>query len=366
LSELLFSLIRDALWGHNFEKDVMIGNHTLKEIITIAKKQSLLGLIADGLLNRNTEGISHEIKMNLFSYLLSVEKSNRQVNQELTGFSSLLNQNGIKFCVVKGQTVGSLYANPKLRTAGDIDAYCCEQDLLKLKELLEKREIAIVDDFSSRHLSFEYHGVEFEIHYKLTNFNTYTNQRYWDELVEKDVMNDAGSVVIDGMEIPTLSPTLNAAFVFIHLYHHFLKEGVGLRQFCDWAMVLHHEHDNIDRTRLTEILSKLGYLKAYRALGSILTNQLGLPTENFPYTITENNKKYGRRVLKEVMKGGNFGWYGRWTNKSGILHSIETGTISVRHCLKYCALSPKENLMFLPMQTYRSIIKNWGLLKIKW
>lgn len=358
INDFFFSLVRGALWGHDSEKGVVIDPHALKGVIDMAKKQSLLGLVADGILNRSVEGMSREMKMTLFSYQLSVEKSNRLVNRELVAFASLLQQNNIRFCVVKGQVAGWLYRNPMLRSAGDIDVYCAHRDVEKMKSLLRERGIEIVDDGSFRHFSFVHQGVEFEIHYKLANFNTGSNQRYWDEMVEGDVLHHSDNIEIDGTMIPTLSPTMNVAFVFVHLYHHFLKEGVGLRQLCDWAMVMNRLHQKIDRALLTEILSRLGYLKAYRVMGCILTDRLGLPAEDFPYAIGRNDRGYGERILKEILRGGNFGWYGRWTSKGGWLHSMETGSISLRHCIGYWRLSPKENLMFVPIQAWRSITKN--------
>lgn len=359
INDLLFSLVRGALWGHDSERNVVVDSHALKDIIDMAKRQSVMGLVADGILNRNVEGMNRDIKMKLFSYQLGVEKNNRMINRELAEFAAMLRQNGIKFFVVKGQTVGCLYRNPMLRSPGDIDIYCANRDIEKIKGLIRDLGCGTTEGSSFQHFEFERHGVEFEIHYILAGFNTKGHQRYWNDIIEREVTENLHSVKIDGTEIPTLSPTLNAAFVFIHLYHHFLKEGVGLRQLCDWAMVLNHYQEDIDRVLLTEVLSRLGHLKAYRALGCILTDHLGLPAEVFPYSISKNDRRYGERILKEVMRGGNFGWYGRWTRKGGWLHSLETGSISVRHCIGYWRLSPKENLMFLPLQAGRSLKKNF-------
>jgi hypothetical protein len=66
----------------------------------------------------------------------------------------------------------------------------------------------------------------------------------WDSLIEKE-WQEKYFVEIDGVKVRTLSPTLNAAYVFIHLFFHFIREGVSLRPFCDWAIVLHYYYSGI-------------------------------------------------------------------------------------------------------------------------
>lgn len=364
VEEIFFSILRCALWEQRPAEELPMTQEVWGEIIGMAKEQAVTGLMADGILNRHCCKVEGTEKMTLISYLLTIERQNSAVNRELTSISEWLTKQGIGFCVVKGQVIGQLYAHPEQRQAGDIDIYCGNSDIERLKGLMAERGIHLEDDFSSRHFSFEQHGVEFEIHYKLANFNTKGNRRYWDRLVEEDLRHSGNNMTeIEGKRIPTLSATMNATFVFIHLYHHFLKEGVGLRQLCDWARVLHRCKEDIDRKELEGILSRLGYIRAYRALGSILTERLGLQEADFPFVITRRDKRYGQRILKEVMRGGNFGWYGRKTTEGGVLHSLETGIVSLRHCLRYCALSPKESLMFLPIQAYHSIVKNWHYCK---
>lgn len=96
--------------------------------------------------------------------------------------------------------------------------------------------------------------------------------------------------MIDNKKIPILSPTLNLAYTFLHLYHHLIELGVALRQFCDIAVLCYtaamaeqdqNKERSIDKERLTEILSHLDFQKAFTAIGTILVDDLGLSKNYF-------------------------------------------------------------------------------------
>lgn len=62
-----------------------------------------------------------------------------------------------------------------------------------------------------------------------------------------------------------------------------MKVGVGLRQFCDMAVMLHYAKGDIDMCALRADLQTLGMEKAWRACGSILVDYLALPEEELGY-----------------------------------------------------------------------------------
>src|SRR5574344_1903418 len=98
-------------------------------------------------------------------------------------------------------------------------------------------------------------------------------------------------------------------------------------------------------------------MKAYCAFGSILIDKLGLEKDAFPLLVSENDRRWGKKVLKVIYRGGNFGWNNRKINKIGLLHSIETGFIAISHTIKFMSLSPLENSMYIPHEMYRSMRK---------
>jgi len=353
---LFFTLLRSSLWNRPFEAS--ISEETLLEIIEVAKEQSVQALIADALIRNNVRITNKKAIGQLMSYVGKTEEKNRSINRELVSLTKFLRQHGARFVVVKGQTLGSFYRNPLLRVSGDIDFYVvnddCKASVIRSLEKMVKMDKT--NEFL--HDTFRLRDTEFELHHRLAAFSVRHHQRFFDQLVDNDILGAATWVQIDGEDVPTLSPTLNAAYTFIHIYHHFLKEGIGIRQFCDWAMLLHKKRDDIDRDRLKQTLSGLGYLKAYRAFGTILIDEIGLSREEFPFDLSEKDFRWKEKIMDVIFTGGNFGKYGRSTEQAGWAHSLETGLRSANHVFRFFSLSPRENLSLLPTLVRRSITKN--------
>lgn len=268
-----------------------------------------------------------------------------------------MHDNSISFFVFKGQTAASYYPHPEMRTSGDVDFYVFKKDWDRAKSLLEK-EVTITDDHSGQHLEFTKDGVPFEMHYHTAVFASGSKQRYWDELIESYFNEVLDHAKINDVEVPTLPPTLNAIYLFVHIYHHFLKEGIAPRQFIDWMMFFEAKHEEIVVSELTAKLERLGLIRAFKAFGAILTEVLGMDVKFFPYSLTYRDKKYVDKIMSIVLRYGNFGKYGRNEQQGGWKHSIETGMRSVRHVSKFFWLSPTENLLLLPKLIKHSLIKN--------
>ena len=330
-----------------------------QELLSFAKKQTIIGIYWQGIqrLGDVANKPSEDEVMEWMGEYTKIVRRNAKTNDAVGKLAKLMRDNCISFFVFKGQTVASFYPHPEIRTSGDVDFYVFKKDWDRAKSFLEK-EVTITDDHSGQHLEFTKDGVPFEMHYHTAVFASGSKQRYWDELIESYFEEVLDHIVINGVEVPTLPPTLNAIYLFVHIYHHFLKEGIALRQFIDWMMFFEAKHDEIVVSELTAKLEWLGLLRAFKAFGAVLTVVLGMETKYFPYSLTDNDKKYVDRILAIVLRYGNFGKYGRKEQQGGWKHSIETGLRSFRHITQFFWLSPAENLLWIPKLTIRSIDKN--------
>ena len=330
-----------------------------QELLSFAKKQTIIGIYWQGIqrLEDVVNKPSEDDVMDWIGEYTKIVRRNTKTDDAVAWLAMFMHSNDIGFFVFKGQTVASYYPTPEIRTSGDVDFYVFKKDWCRAKSLLEK-ELTITDDHSGQHLEFTKDGVPFEMHYHTAVFASGSKQRYWDELIESYFDDVLDHVEINGVEVPTLPPTLNAIYLFVHIYHHFLKEGIALRQFIDWMMFFEAKHEEIVVSELTTKLERLGLLRAFKAFGAVLTVVLGMETKYFPYSLTDNDKKYVDRILAIVLRYGNFGKYGRKEQQGGWKHSIETGLRSIRHIMQFFWLSPAENLLWIPKLTIRSIGKN--------
>ena len=330
-----------------------------QELLSFAKKQTIIGIYWQGIqrLGDVANKPSEDEVMDWMGEYTKIVRRNTKTDDAVAWLAKFMRSNDIGFFVFKGQTVASYYPTPEIRTSGDVDFYVFKKDWDRAKSLLTK-EVTITDDHSGQHLEFTKDGVPFEMHYHTAVFASGSKQRYWDELIENYFDDVLDHVEINGVEVPTLPPTLNAIYLFVHIYHHFLKEGIALRQFIDWMMFFEAKHDEIVVSELTAKLERLGLLRAFKAFGAVLTVVLGMETKYFPYSLTDNDKKYVDRILAIVLRYGNFGKYGRKEQQGGWKHSMETGVRSLRHIFQFFWLSPAENLLLLPKLLKQSLIKN--------
>ena len=350
MEKKLFEILRSELWGTGLSFS-QLSHSEFEELMALAGEQTVTGLVGDCLIKNNIK-LEREDALSLFAKLKAIEKRNAHVNENLVSFVNFMERKGVDYIIVKGQVAGALYPNPDARMSGDVDLYFVGDNYEKIKGLVEQRlgkQLSKLSD--GKHVEFEVNNVVFELHEKLSRLATRKHQEYWDQMIDHAILEDTDTVTIAGKEIKTLSATYNALYIFVHLFYHMTASGVGLRQLCDMMKSLsptlpHREGvSKIDKERLEEILKELGYLKAYKAMGAFLVEYLGLPEEEFPFTLTEKDRKWVETIKKNILKRGNFGRTGRKVKNLGVLHSMETGYLNMAQTLTFYRLAPKEVLL---------------------
>ena len=331
-----------------------------QELLAFAKKQTIVGIYWQGIqrLGDIANKPSEDDVMVWMGAYTKIVRRNIKTDDAVAKLTKIMRDNGIAFFVFKGQVIASYYPSPEMRTSGDVDFYVFKKDRARAKSLLEK-DVTMTDDHSGQHWEFTKDGITFEMHYHTAVFASGSRQRYWDELIDSYFDDILDHVEIDDVGVPTLPPTLNAIYLFVHIYHHFLKEGIALRQFIDWMMFFNAKHGDIVKAELDAKLDRLGLKRAFKAFGAILVDVLGMDSTYFPYDLTDSDRKYESAIMEIVLRYGNFGKYGRNEQSAGWAHSMETGLRSLRHTFKFFWLSPGENILWVPQLIRRSLRKNW-------
>ena len=363
VTKLLKELIKNELWGEQLSFS-SIDKKDFSALQNIANMQTVNGLVYSSLINNNVK-LPQQEALVAFGSLENTKKANLLLNKNLIFLTELLEKHNIKFFVVKGQTIANSYPHPLHRVGGDLDFYCFAEDLERLLNILHKElNVEPKRDESEQHYTFLFNKTLFELHFTLYKFANTENQQYFDNLINSEPLS---YTFIDNKKIPTLNPTLNLAYTFLHLFHHLIELGVGLRQFCDVAILCHiaamaeqegDRKDCIDKAKLIEILKRLDFLKAFTAIGTVLVDEIGLPEAEFPYTLTKKDYKRKKYILNVVYKRGNFGKYGRTTKvRSGIKYYIEQTNIKLSHYYHLFNLSRKENVTLITREIPKKVVQ---------
>lgn len=310
--DLFFNILKSALWGSGDRLDASgLSRNDVMAALRVAKSQTVLGMVANEvMLTSSLSGLlTDEDKAGLKRFVMSNLATGQMLNNALVNIVQELRKHGIDPVLLKGQGIAKYYPVPELRQCGDIDIYVGQEKFEKACEVIgamSSPEDHQGDIPSLKHYHTRIGHAFIEIH-RYTD--VYWPRRY-DRVYQK--ISDAGMhsdlVPLDFGGVPVMSPSVdfNIFFIFNHFWHHFIADGVGLRQLCDWVRLLHVNHGHIDLDYLSDVLCKMNLMEEWQVFGYIAVNTLGLPSDEMPFYDSKCKRK-ADKVLDLIMLEGNFG-----------------------------------------------------------
>ena len=301
---LFCSLLKAGLW--NETPDIHLSKDEFKSVWNNAVRQVCRGLIAHPLVSSGN--LPPKVVSGLQHHLLAVAGTGLKMDKVIEKTVAALQAGGIDPVLLKGRGIGSYYPDPMLRENGDVDLYVGPDNYKAAFDVLagladHPSETIFEED--SKHSHVDVDGVVVEVHKYCEvlpkRYNTLYQETAREGLSENPVIIRFG-----GTDVRTPETTFNAFFIFDHMWRHFITEGVGFRQLCDWTMFLHSNHDKIDLGRLKSVLESLDLMRPWKIFGQVAVNLLGLPAEEMPF----NEPGYLKRVdlvAVRMMEEGNFG-----------------------------------------------------------
>lgn len=325
-------------WGH--------GRYS--EVLALGKKQAADGLVVKGIMDAGIK-LDRPDVIDLFGSRQSIWQRNLELDQAVADLCSAVQEACIRIWVVKGQTVATLYPEPKSRSCGDIDFLCHPGDWDKaVAYFTDKHHVVFDAPVTPKDEEFTLGGIKYEMHRTLVMLSNPRHQCYWDTVVMDEILASDENIEICGVNVPVLPPTINALYVFAHIFGHFISEGIGLRQFCDWALVLKHYKPRIDVAQLEAHLEGIGLKKAYIGFGAILTDYLGLPPEDFPFEIPAEFHRRAGSLWNNILEQGNFGKNKKYLRSSGPIHGLQHLWRIAGQALKFHYYAPSESWWKIP------------------
>ena len=318
--------------------------------------------------------IERELLMTWMGKAQQIRRQNRKVNLVASKLFSMLREDGLRCCVLKGQGNALMYPNPYSRTPGDMDVWI-DASRERIMEYAQKK-FELGDDIRLQHLETSLDGVPVELHFFPCSMNNPIYHARLQKWFRRNADLQCSHIVElpDGagdIAIPTTA--FNVIYQLTHLYHHFFDEGIGMRQIIDYFLVVNDFSKNeivsskitpslftlkegstfspspsssgsgdVTALRCSEPLrykdggpskvspgcagwDRLGYACELKHLGLwkfagavmyVLHEALGLPEEKM---IAPMDEKRGKLLLAEILNGGNFGRhftkYGHFTQQ---------------------------------------------------
>ena len=275
-----FAFLRYSL-GKKENMSRMVAGMDWQELYSFASKQALLGLCFEGIERLGKEypvklkqnPIGRELLMTWMGKAQQIRRQNMKVNAVASKLFSMLREDGMRCCVLKGQGNALMYPNPYSRTPGDIDVWI-DASRERIMEYASKK-FELGDDIRLQHLETSLDSVPVELHFFPCSMNNpiyHTRLQKW-FLRNADLQCSHIVGLPDGagdIAIPTMA--FNVIYQLTHLYHHFFDEGIGMRQIIDYFLVVNDFSKNVflnnKSSKITPTLSPSGEREETALLGA--------------------------------------------------------------------------------------------------
>ena len=250
---VFFAFLKYCL-GYKGNMSRMVAGMDWQELYSFASKQALLGLCFEGIERLGKEypeelkqnPIGRELLMTWMGKAQQIRRQNMKVNAVAGKLFSMLREDGMRCCVLKGQGNALMYPNPYSRTPGDIDVWINASRERIMEYASKKFELG--EDIRLQHLETSLDGVPVELHFFPCSMNNILYharlQKWFRRNADLQCSHIAG--LPDGagdIAIPTSS--FNVVYQLTHLYHHFFDEGIGMRQIIDYFLVVNDFSKNV-------------------------------------------------------------------------------------------------------------------------
>lgn len=317
MQDLFFELIQVAI-GRRDSLSRIPSAEEWCELYGLSVKQALTGVCFCGvqrLANEQREKMQKGLMMQWFALAEGIKQRNEVMNSRCVEVQRSLAEDGMIGCILKGQGVAALYnLNLDLnlnegnnlgvyRQSGDIDVWV---DASREWVIDYVMGIAPTQEFDEKHIHFHvFEDVDVELHWIPVKSKSPKFDRILGEYFSKEscrqVTNRSGEFCY---------PTIDFQLVhqLLHVYAHYVYEGVGLRQMMDlyFAQVALMKLASEKRSEILDMFDRLGIMKFVAGTQYVLYVVFGLETDALLCT---PDLKEGRLLIKEIETGGNFGQY---------------------------------------------------------
>lgn len=325
-TQLLFELIRAGLWGDVVELSDL-RSIDLAEVLRLATEQSVVGLVAAGLEKVSDVSLPQSEVLQFVGQTIQIEQQNISMNAFISFLIEKMRAADIYALLVKGQGIAQCYERPLWRSCGDVDLYLSEDNYEKAKAFIIPLASDIEKEYvREKHLGMTIDGWVVELHGSLYCGLSSKIESELDKVHQDTFFGGAvRSWNNNGTQVFLLKAENDVFYVFTHILQHFYKEGVGLRQICDWCRLLWTYRDKLDLQQLEERIKRAGLMTAWKAFGAYAVDYLGMPVESMPFY--SSSKKWSRkagRINEFILNVGNMG------------HNRDTGYMKYPFVIRKC------------------------------
>ncbi len=288
-----------------------------------------------------------------------LKRTNESLNKYVCQLFQLLERDGFRCCLLKGQGNAEMYPDPNLRYPGDIDVWV-DADQKTVLEYVKK--VFPDPHYNYMHVEFPlFKDAIVELHFFPLKFRTPWYQRRFKKWIDDNKEEQfTHTVKLTGTDVDVAVPTpqFNAVYQLGHIMTHIFDEGIGLRQLIDYYYVLKNLEDvsEVVKEQIRTAWKRFGMSRLAAAIMWIEQGVFGLPEQ---YLLISPDERWGRRILADTLEGGNFGKFSQRQMNVG-RGRINKRTATFKRLLSFAPSSPAETTFRIIAKT-EAVIKNFAV-----
>lgn len=306
---VFLELLRAGLWEQE-TRISFLGKIDFSSVYDLAEVQSVVGLVAAGLEYAKGHNVSQDNMLQIIGQALQIEQRNDAMDNFIGGIVEKMRGADIYTLLIKGQGVAQCYLRPSWRSAGDVDFLLSRDNYQKAAKFLRQFASSVDEENSyTQHLAMSIDNWEVELHGTMRTDLWKRIDKVLDEV--QNELFYCGSVrswMVGKTHVFLPRADEDVVYVFAHILQHFFKEGVGLRQICDWCRLLWTFRDTIDIKLLESRVREMDAMSEWKAFAYFAVNYLGMPVKAMPFYV-ESSKWHRKadKILSYILETGNFG-----------------------------------------------------------
>ena len=243
----------------------------------------------------------------------------------------IMEEKGFPYLILKGTSASSYYPHPEWRLLGDVDFLIRPKDREAVEATLEDAGYKKWDSEHICHVVFKKENAHLEMHFEVAGIPYGKAGRQVREFL-KNATDSWQEKEQEGCVFKAPTDLLHGVIVLLHMQHHMLGEGLGLRHLCDWAAYVKQTYkEPYWEESFLPFLKKIGLFRYASAMTKTCAVYLGIPCPVWAESVDEILCK---EIIEDVFSSGNFGRKNGARAKSGMLIS-EHGKSGTKHGAVY-------------------------------
>ena len=249
------------------------------------------------------------------------------VMQSQADLIEILNSRDFPYIILKGAAANGYYPNKGIRAFGDVDFLIDPEKQAEIENLLIEKGYEKSHGDHPNHVVFTKPRAHLEMHFEVAGV-PYGKQGERVREFLKNAVFTPQKKTCDGGEFNAPSDVNHALILLLHMQHHMLGEGLGLRHLCDWATFVNATaKQDFWQAQLIPFLKEIGLFTYTAVMTKTCAIYLKTACPNWANAVDE---EICQEVILDVLACGNFGQNDAQRSKGGMLVS-EHGKDGTKH-----------------------------------